>query len=364
MLTAGIILTGLHIAIAFTPLYYVLIVSIIGAPPEIIEPARIGLMIMTPWTGAIAYRRFNQGVLIRFGHPRAVSIGTFIRLGTDVSVLLIGYTLGTLPGIVVATSAVASSVVAEAIYVAIRVRPVIKQQLKPAQPIDPPLSYRAFANFYIPLALTSILTLIVQPIGSAAISRMPFALESLAVWTVVSGLSFLLRSLGIAFNEVVVALLDQPLSTRSLWQFTKILIVGTSLFLTIMLLTPLADIWFSKVSALPPNLAKMARFGLWFALPTPALAVLQSWYQGCILHSRKTRGIPEAVLVFLVTVTIVLGIGIALNTITGLYVGLFAYTVAMLAQTFWLWYRSRPARSAVHERDASISGHTPRLATD
>ncbi len=363
MLAASLILTSLHIAIAFTPLYYIIVKDIIGAPPQIIEPARIGLMIMTPWTWAIAYRRFNQGVLIRFGHSRAITIGTFIRLGTDICVLLIGFTISTLPGIVVATSAVAISVVAEAIFVAIRIRPVIRFELKPAHPVDPPLTYRAFAIFYVPLVLTSLLTMIVQPIGSAALSRMPLALESLAVWTVVSGLSFMLRSLGIAFNEVVVALLDKPRSASSLWTFAKILIVGTTVFLITVTITPLAGIWFLNISALPPDLADLARVGLWFVLPTPAMAVLQSWYQGCILHSRKTRGIPEAVVIFLVTVTIILGIGIALNTITGLYVGLFAYSAAMLTQTIWLWKRSRPARVSVYQRDEFLLSQT-HLAAD
>jgi hypothetical protein len=354
MYAAGLTLSAIHITIAFTPLYDVLIEDIIGAPSEIIEPARIGLMIMTPWTWAIAYRRFNQGVLIRFGHPRAVSIGTFIRLITDVGVLLIGYFIGSLPGIVVATSAVACSVVAEAVYVAIRVRPVIRLQLKPAPAVDPPLTYRAFAIFYIPLALTSLLSLIVQPIGSAALSRMPLALESLAAWTVVSGLSFLLRSLGIAFNEVVVALLDEPRSTNSLWRFAKILAAGTTIFLLVMILTPLADIWFRRISALPLDLAEMARTSLWFALPTPALATLQSWYQGNILHSKKTRAITEAVVVFLVVITIILGIGIFLNTIIGLYVGLLAYSAALLLQTIWLWYRSRLALAVAFQRDESF----------
>ena len=70
MMLAGGSLTLLHILVAFTPVYYVVIVGIIGAPVEIVEPARYGLMIMTPWTWAIAYRRFNQGVLIRFGHSQ------------------------------------------------------------------------------------------------------------------------------------------------------------------------------------------------------------------------------------------------------------------------------------------------------
>jgi hypothetical protein len=353
MLSASIILSGLHILVAFTPIYYVVVEGIIGAPVEIIEPARVGLMIMTPWTWAIAYRRFNQGVLIRFGHPRSVSIGTLIRLGTDIAVLSIGYAIGTLPGIIVATSAVAISVVAEAVYVSIRIRPVLRHQVTFATPVNPPLTYRAFAIFYIPLVLTSLLTMIVQPIGSAAISRMPQAIESLAVWTVISGFSFMLRSLGIAFNEVVVALLDEPRSTSSLWFFTKILILGTSVFLILMLITPLADIWFRKISALPPDLAELAKLGLWFALPAPGMAALQSWYQGFILHGRKTRGIPEAVIVFLVTVTILLGIGIAYQQITGLFVALFASSAAMFTQTIWLWYRARSSISVAINNDKS-----------
>ncbi len=354
MLGASAILTTLHILIAFTPLYYFIVEDILGAPSEIVEPARIGLMIMTPWTWAIAYRRLNQGVLIRFEHSRAISIGTFIRLATDVIVLLIGYSIGTLPGVVVATSAVAASVIAEAFYVAIRIRPVIKNELIPAPQVNPALTYRAFANFYIPLALTSLLTLIVQPLGSAALSRMPLALESLAVWTVIMGLTFMLRSLGIALNEVVVALLDEPNSTNSLWRFTKFLAVGTTAFMLIMVLTPLADIWFGKISALRPELVEMAKWSLWLALPMPALAALQSWYQGGILQSRKTRGIPEAVVIFLVTVTVILGVGIYLNTITGLFVGLLAFSAAMFTQTIWLWYRSRPALQATLLRDGAF----------
>jgi hypothetical protein len=67
-------------------------------------------MIMTPWTWSIAYRRFNQGVLIRYNHSRAVGVGTVIRLTADLTVLLIGFSIGTIPGIVVATSAVSAGI--------------------------------------------------------------------------------------------------------------------------------------------------------------------------------------------------------------------------------------------------------------
>lgn len=342
MMRAGALLTALHVLVAFTPLYYVVVVNLIGAPAEIVEPARVGLMIMIPWTWAIAYRRFNQGVLIRFGHSRAVGLGTLVRLTADVLVLAIGYLSGAIPGIVVAASTLIAGVVSEAIYAGLRVRPVLRDQLRQAAPIKQSLTFRAFLEFYIPLAMTSLLYLLVQPIGSAALSRMPGALESLAVWSVVSGLVFILRSVGMAYNEVVIALLDEPCAARNLRRFTALLTTLTTSLLLIIAATPLATFWFGRVSALNPRLVTLACMGLWVALPLPGLNVLQSWYQGAIVHSRRTRGITEAVVIYLLVSGVILWAGAAWGRMTGLYVGLVALGVARLAQTAWLWQRSRP----------------------
>lgn len=341
MMWTSAVLTILHIAVAFTPLYYLVIEKIIGAPTEIVEPGRIGMIIMLPWTWAIGYRRFQQGMLIRLGYSQTISRGTIIRLSLDVLVLIIGYLLK-LPGIIVGTSAIAVGVVSEATYAGLKARSV-RDELKQAPSVEPPLTMGPFLHFYIPLAMTSLLTLIVQPIGSAALSRMPDALDSLAVWPVVTGVIFMLRSAGLAYNEVVVALLDQRNARENLRKFAKIIGTVTTAFLLLVVSTPLADFWFRQVSALPPSLAEMARRGLWIAIVMPIFSVLQSWFQGNILHSQKTRGISEAVVVFLITIGIVLGIGIAWNQITGLYVGLAAYVLGYGTQNVWLWLRSRPA---------------------
>jgi hypothetical protein len=97
-LTSGT-LTALHLLIVLTPLYSFFTRTLIGAPEEIIEPARLGLLIMLPWTWAIAYRRFNQGVLIRFGHSLSIGVGTIIRLLANGSILLAGYLLKSFDGI-------------------------------------------------------------------------------------------------------------------------------------------------------------------------------------------------------------------------------------------------------------------------
>lgn len=359
MLITASALTGLHILIAFTPLYYFVAKSLLGAPEVIVEPGRIGLMIMTPWTFSIAYRRFNQGVLIRFNHSKKVGVGTIVRLTADLIVLVIGYSIGSIQGIIVATAAVAAGVISEAVYSGIVVRPVVQEQVKSRPHIDPPLTLSNFLRFYIPLVLTSLLNLMVLPLGSAALSRMPNALSSLAVWPVLSGLTFMFRSVGVAYNEVVVALLEEPRSTHRLRRFSIYLTTATTSLILIMALTPLSLLWFNIISGLEANLADMASIGLMLAIPTAGFAVMQSWFQGLILHGGRTRGITEAVVLFLASIAVMLWIGVTMGQVTGLYWAMGVFTIAMFLQTMWLWFRSRPDEREARERDELLTVPAP-----
>jgi len=355
MMAAGAALTGLHILVAFTPLYYLIVRDLIGAPAEILEPVHIGLQIFLPWTWSIAYRRFNQGVLIRFGRSGAVGTGTIIRLSANVIVLASGYLIHRIPGIVVGTCAVATGVLSEAVFVGLVVRPVLHGSLRNAPQVDHPLTLRAFLEFYFPLAMTQLLFLLAQPFGSAAISRLPMALQSLAVWPVISGIIFLFRSLGVAYNEVVVALLDEPGSSTNLRRFSAWLAGLISLALLVMAATPLSRFWFNTLSALPPELAVLGQRGIWFALPQPALAVYQSWYQGAILHGKQTRGISEAVVVYLASMAVLLIASVMWGRWVGLNAVLTTMSVSLVLQTVWLWIRSQPVLRGVILRDATMA---------
>lgn len=343
-------LTSLHLLIVLTPLYSFLARTAIDAPEEIIGPARLGLLIMLPWTWSIAYRRFNQGVLIRFGHSLSIGVGTMIRLLTNGSILLAGYLLKSFDGIVVATVATSMGVMAEALYVAFRVRPVLRYQLPKASETGAVLNYGDFFRFYIPLSLTSIILIGARPILSAGISRMPNAIDSLAVLPVVTGLTFLLQSAGIAYNEVVIALLDKPGATRALRRFAAGLMIATSGGLFLIAATPLAGFWFGTITGLSPRLVELARNGLFFAILLPTLAVAQSWNQGVILQSKKTRSITEAVLIYLIVSIPILWTGMRIGRFSGIYVGLLSMAVGEGCRTLWLWLRSRSARHALFRR--------------
>jgi Na+-driven multidrug efflux pump len=181
---------------------------------------------------------------------------------------------------------------------------------------------------------------------------MPNALDSLAVLPVIIGLTFLPRSTGVAFSEVVIAHLETRGSARTLRRFAFGLMSATTAGMLLVEATPLSRIWFGTITGLPDNLIDLARTGLWFALLLPALSAVQSWFQGIVLHSRRTRTISEAVLVYLFASTGILIAGVQWGTIAGAYVGLLAMTLGELARAGWLGWRCRRARHALWERDS------------
>jgi hypothetical protein len=350
MLILGASITALYLLVALTPLYYLVAERIIGAPQEIVDPGRIGLILLLPFPFCVGFRRFQQGVMIRFGNSRAVTEVSMVRIGSEIIFLIAGLTYGRLPGIVVATAAQALGVICEATYAGLRVRPILRDKLKPAPAVEP-FVWGEFIRFYLPLVATTIILFTFQFIGSTALSRMPQALESLAAWPVCAGLIYLLQSFGVAYNEVVIALLDRPASVRSLRRFAALLTSGSTVVTLLFIVTPISAIWFRDISALPPHLVELALVGMWVLLPTPGLCALQSWYQGSILHARRTRGITESVVIALAVLVVALLTGVIYGKIIGLYVGAFAFTLSYAGQVSWLWVRSRPIMRQLHLRE-------------
>ncbi len=361
MMIAGFLLTLLHALLAFTPLFDLVIVGLLNPPAEVVEPARWGLMIMLPFTWSIAYRRFHQGLLIRHGRSLSVSVGTVIRLVALVTGVLVGLWLG-LPGIVVGTMGIAAGVLTEAAFIGWRVRPIVTGKL--LEEPETPLTWAAFAHFYTPLALTSLLLLAVQPLGSAALSRMPEALASLAAWPVLASFIFLFRGLGMAYNEVVVAMLEKRGAWGSLRRFSLLLAFGMTALLSGVALSPLARGFFGGVMGLEPQLAALAGSGLLLALVWPALTVYQSLYQGVLVHSGKTQTITHSVVLSLLTSVLLLFAGAVYGGLPGIYVVTTAFVVGSAVQVAWLMRSSRDALRVLEARDAVPGASVQAAAAD
>ena len=340
MLLIATVMTTMHALLAFTPLFDLVIVGIISPPADVIEPVRTGLRLMLPWCFSLALRRFNYGVLIRFDHSRSVTLGALVRLATDVVAMALLFLIGA-PGIIIATGTILTGVIAEMVFALWRVRPVLRDELRPAPRVGERITFSIFLAFYIPLVLTSLLQIIIQPMTGAALSRMPAPLDSLAVWPVVFGALLVLLSMGLSLIEAVVVLLDEPNALRSLRRFALGLAGIVLAVLLIVNLTPLAELWFVRVAALPPELVGTARIGLWIALLLPSIAVFEGYFQGLLLYGRRTRAITEAVSISILINAAILVLGVGLGNISGIYVGVTALAVGSAARFSWMWWRTR-----------------------
>ncbi len=352
MHSLGFLLTLFHILVTFTPLFYVLVRDILAVPEEVIEPTRHALMFMTPWTWAIASRRLNQGILIRFGQSGAVGTGTAVRFIGLLFVLAAGYFFANTSPSSIAGLSLSIAVITEALYVKTRADPIINTTIRIAPAASPALNTKYLIRFYVPLALTTILGMLTQPIGSASLSRMPDSFASLAVWPVLGGLIFIFRSTALAVVDVAVAKLHHPEDGPALFPFCLYLMAACTGLLILVEITPLANWWFKYGASFPPDLARYGENALLLTIPLPALTVLQCWYQGNLLASHDTAPITQAIAIFLGVVGAFLALGIAFSDMRGLYFFNGALLLGTAAQTLWLFRSKRKFRHA-----ARISRH-------
>lgn len=336
----SLVLTVLHLLLAVTPLYTYILREWIKAPEATIETSRVAFLLMTPWTGAIALRRLWEGVMIRYGRPGRVTMVIVVRLAATVLVLLVGLALGRWPGAYVGGAALSVGVIVGAVAAWFLSRPTVAA-LKVPGPENRILGWRRLSNFYTPLALTSLLTMVGQPILSFGLSRAPLPLESLAIWPVVMSLVFIGRSFGIAFQEVVIALLDNAQSYRALHRFMWVLALGTSGLFALMVLTPGAALWYRYVSGLTPELVRLAILPTAILAVVPGLNAISSWQRGILVRSEETGPISMAVALNMAVLLGIMAVAPLVVELPGAVLAASALSISMGVEALFLWWHSR-----------------------
>ncbi len=368
MIRLSVGLTAAHFLLAFTPLFDVVVFGLISAPPELGDPVRSGVRIMLPFIPSLALRRFQYGVLIRCDQTRAVSLGTVLRLVLEVALAVGLFLLSGWNGVIVASVTISTGVVFEAVYATLRVRPVVRKNLLSKIPGVPPLSWNRFFRFYLPLVLTTFMQILLQPLVSASLSRMPDSIGSLALWPVLFGVLIMTNSAAFAFVESVIVLLDRPGSIEVLRRFTWKLAFALAAVPLVMAVTPFGDFWFLRIAALPPELLQQAKAVLWLIIPLPALTALSSLFQGTLINSQRTRSITEADAFSLTTVTTLLILGglwagrpclagggsAFLCGVSGVYIAMAAYNFGSIVRNLWLWRRSQRVYLSIRLRHARV----------
>ncbi len=349
------VLTVLHLVIALTPAFAWLVGTVIGAPEALIEPSRQAFLLMFPWTAAVAYRRLWQGVMIRFGKTDQVGLTTVVRLIATTAVAITGLIWGFLPGAALAGLALSVGTIAGAVVAYIWTRPILRGPLSQLEPESDQISLRALLDFYVPLALTNIINFIGRPLLTFGLSRSLFALESLALWPVLLSLAFVFRSVGFAYQEVVVALIDDQQSYAALRRFALILGAVASTLMILLAVTPLNDLWYGRISGLQPDLVALSQIPTLLIAMTPIIAVIVALQRGVLVHVRRTKAITVAVAL---NVTVLIGamwIGMEFLPLAGVTIAAGAYMLSFLTETGFLATQVSGARQRLVIKDQRLS---------
>jgi len=339
--------TLLHYLLGYTALFDLVVVDLMGVPVSLHEPTRLGLQLMMLWSAAIAWRRFKQGVLIRYEQSRYVGSGTLVRLLASAGTATLVAVFTDMPGVAVGALGLSAGVVAEAIYAQIVAAPLIKTEFyseKVHQRAD--LAYGELASFHWPLAASNLLFLLTQPLIAAALARAPRPELALAAWPVLGGLLFIMRSPSVALPEVVIALEEEPGSHAALKRFGLTVGLLSSLLLVLVALTPLSDVYFRTLIGVDGELAAIAALGASFAIFVPFAMSQVSVYRGLLTAQRITRPMALAMAGELLILSAVLVLGLALE-LPGVPVAAVGLTLALGSEAIFL---NRVSRTFDHQQ--------------
>lgn len=333
------ILTVLLLIILIPPVFYFITETLIGLPHNVAELTHFAMIILLPWPGAIGYRRFYQGILIRNNLTRRVAYGTIIRLLTVLTTSFSLFLWGKLPGVVVGATALSAGVLMEGIASRIMVHGVLKK-LKVHNYNDSteePLTYLFITKFYYPLALTPMIALGVYPIITFFMGQSRFSIESLAVFPVINSLVFIFRAFGLSYQEVAISLMGKNTEGyKPLRDFAIMLGIFAVVTLSLIAFTPLSQVWFAQVSGLSQILTQFAKVPTQILVIIPGLSVLLSFQRAILVYFKKTPPITWATIIEFGGIVIMLMILINYYNVIGVIAAALAIVVGRICANIYL----------------------------
>lgn len=343
LLNGGI--TVLMAVLVLPPVFPLIAEDLIGLPPEVSHLTHLATALLLPWPGAIGFRRFYQGLMIRGNQTRRVAYGTIIRLFSMAATALLLYLFTHIPGAAVGAISLSVGVSLEAIASRIMAHAKLHEHLANDDASDNGMTYRSIFAFYYPLALTSLLALGVQPMITFFLGQSRMALESLAVMPVINTLVFIFRSFGLSYQEVAIAKYGEHFEGYvPVRNFAAVLGVSAVVGLALIAFTPVADFWFVTLMGLTPDLATFAELPTMLLVLIPGASVLLSYQRATLVSAKRTGPITLATGLEVGTIILVLFIGIVAFDLVGAVAAAVALFIGRLVANSWLW---RPVARAI-----------------
>jgi hypothetical protein len=343
-LILGLLVTMVGLVFSLTPLYDLVVVDVMNIPVEVAARARPTLQILSFWPLPIAWRRTYQGLLIRNGHTRVITVATGVRLASLAGALFGGLMLFPQRGAVVAGLAMDFSVMVEAAVVTWATGPLLRDpqfRFRPVPEGKEPLSMGGLWGFYRPLAVTTLLRQLTRPMLNAGIAAALLPAASLAAWPVAWGLVILIAGPAWSLQQLTTALASDPPAYRRVRDFSLGISALFSLLLALVAFTPLYGPVMGGIYNLSPELQGLARPAVQWLAAYPLLMGIQSVLRGILIRGGCTGTVRTAMAVNVAVLTATLGLGVNLLSTSGAILAALAMLTGTVAEWGWLAYKAR-----------------------
>ncbi len=305
-------------------------------PEELRRSAYWCFVLMLPWSPAVGYRRLWQGVMIKHGKSKQVPIVMYIRIAVAIATLFMGLYLKTIPGAVVGGLSLSLGVIAGMISAYVYAKSIL-QNLDDNDSEN--LNLKQMVRFYIPLGVTSWVTLGVRPLLNLAITRGLNPIESLAIWPVILAYLFLYTSITQSLQEIIISEYKKE-NLKTINSFVNIVsLCITAIYLVVYLAKPIQNLWFVNISKLPTELLKYLPISLALVMILPIVSGRIAYYRAILVSIRNTASITLGVFINVGTLIIATIILPLVLKVSGVYIAALSYMVAFLFEVTFLYFR-------------------------
>ena len=274
---------------------------------------------------------------MRHGRSNRVSYGTALRLLSSVTMAVFLVMFGNVSGASAGALILMAGVVVEAIATHLMAAGVVRDNVLTTITPDgqPPLTLARITQFHAPLAATTLLSFLIQPVTAAALARLAMPRETLAAWPVIFSTMLVLRGWGLAIQETTIAQAKAPQLQQPLRDFTLVVAGVTSLAAALLVWTPLLNLHLQYVIGLAPELRDYVRLGIQISVLLPAITAMTSWLRGLLVATGSTGRVYRGMLTNLVVNCAVLALGVALG-LPGVIVAATGLSLASAAEYAYL----------------------------
>lgn len=192
------------------------------------------------------------------------------------------------------------------------------------------IDYKRLLKFFIPLAVTPFFITSIHTLMNAAIARLPYPELSIAVFTIVKGISNAIKAPTRMFMQISVSMVD---GRKSYLKASKLVWLLSGLFFIVLAslgYTPLGNWFLRSIMGLnDPDTIKFTLLGLRITAFLPIVETLRNFHRGLVISHEKTRIVTAGTAVRLLVISIFLFLAVKFQLFSGVVTASLAWTAGI-----------------------------------